>query len=30
MAKPSKVRMAEDATGKRTTYEEIEVGKDLG
>ena len=30
MTKPSKVRMAEDATGKRTTYEEIEVGKDLG
>ena len=30
MAKPSRVRMVEDATGKRTTYEEIEVGKDLG
>ena len=30
MSKPSKVRMAEDATGKRTTYEEIKVGKDLG
>ena len=30
MAKPSKVRMVEDATGRRTPYEEIEVGKDLG
>lgn len=30
MAKPSTVRMVEDATGKRATYEEIEVGKDLG
>ena len=30
MGKPSKIRMAKDATGQRTTYEEIEVGKDLG
>ena len=30
MAKPSKLRMASDATGKRTTYDEIVVGKDLG
>jgi hypothetical protein len=27
---PSQVRMVEDATGKRTLYEEIKVGKDLG
>jgi acyl dehydratase len=27
---PRQVRMVEDATGKRTTYEVIEVGKDLG
>ena len=30
MVQPSRVRMAEDATGRRTHFEEIEVGKDLG
>ena len=30
MIEPSKVRMSEDGTGQRTTYEEIEVGKNLG
>ena len=30
MAQTSRVRMSSDATGNRTTYDEIEVGKDLG
>ncbi|MEX2451285.1 MAG: MaoC family dehydratase [Rhodospirillales bacterium] len=30
MKNPTPTRVAEDARGKRTTYEEIEVGKDLG
>jgi len=30
MSKPTQTRIASDAGGLRTTYEEIEVGKDLG